>query len=150
MAAKLVKEQVKVQKAAWKRVTNAKELAKVHYREAVEAGKVAKKAQKDSLTTANIAHRKHTKEARLAANIAAYYVTLKQSTADKLQKRAEESSAAAATATALIKQLQETAKKAAEEAALLENLQEGQEDNNISNLSDKKSLDEEPELISDI
>jgi len=50
-------------KAAWKRVANAKELAKVHNREAGEAGKVAKKAQKDSLTAANIAHRKHTQEA---------------------------------------------------------------------------------------
>ena len=63
MAAELAKEQVKVQEAAWKRVADAKELAKVHHREAVEAGKVAKKVQKDSLTAANIAHRKHTKEA---------------------------------------------------------------------------------------
>ena len=44
MAAKLTKKQVKVQKAAQKRVINAKELAKVHHRETVEAGKVAKKA----------------------------------------------------------------------------------------------------------
>jgi hypothetical protein len=58
----------------------------------------------------------------LAATIAANYATLKQLTADKLQKRAEESSTAAAIATALIKQLQETAKKAVEEAALLEDL----------------------------
>ena len=43
MVVELDKEQVKVQKAAWKRVADAKELAKVHYREAVEAGKVAKK-----------------------------------------------------------------------------------------------------------
>jgi hypothetical protein len=50
----------------------------------------------------------------------------------------------------LIKQLQETAKKAAEEAALPEDSQEGQEDDNISNLSDEKPSDEEPELISDI
>ena len=86
----------------------------------------------------------------MAASIAAYYATLKQLTADKLQKRAEESSTAAATATALIKQLQETAKKAIEEAVLPKDLQEGQEEDNISNLSDKESSDEEPELISDI
>ena len=86
----------------------------------------------------------------MAANIAAYYVTLKQSTADKLQKRAEESSAAAATATALIKQLQKTAKKAAKEATLLKNSQEGQKNNNISNLSNKESLNKEPKLISNI
>ena len=54
-----------------------KELAKVYYRETAEAGKVAKKAQKDSLTAANIARRKYTKEAQLAANIAAHYITLK-------------------------------------------------------------------------
>jgi hypothetical protein len=47
-----------------------------------------------------------------------YIKAWKQSTADELQKQAEESFAAAATATVLIKQLQETAKKAAEEAAL--------------------------------
>jgi len=86
---------------------------------------MAKAAQKDSLTAANIARRKHTKEARLAANIAANYAMLKQLTVDKLQTRAEESFAAAITATALIKQLQEAAKKAVEEAALLEDLQEG-------------------------
>ena len=63
MVVELAKEQVKVRKAARKRVANAKELAKVYYREVVEAGKVAKKAQKDSLTAANIAYRKHTKEA---------------------------------------------------------------------------------------
>ena len=57
MAVEQVKEQVKVQKAAWKRVADIKELAKVYYREVVEAGKVAKKAQKDSLTAANIAYR---------------------------------------------------------------------------------------------
>ena len=44
MVVELAKEQVKVRKAAWKRVANAKELAKVYYREAVEVGKVAKKA----------------------------------------------------------------------------------------------------------
>jgi len=45
---------------------------------------MAKAAQKDSLTAANIAHRKYTREARLAANIAANYATSKQLTADKL------------------------------------------------------------------
>ena len=79
-----------------------------------------------------------------------YIKAWKQSTADKLQKQAEESSTATATATVLIKQLQETAKKAAEEAALPEDLQEGQEDNSISNSSDEESLDEEPELIGNI
>ena len=59
----LAKEQVKARKAAWKRVANVKELAKVHYREVGEVGKVAKKAQKDSLTAASIARRKHTREA---------------------------------------------------------------------------------------
>ena len=54
------------------------------------------------------------------------------------------------TATVLIKQLQETAKKAVKEAALLEDLQEGQEDDNISNSSNEKSLDEEPKLIGNI
>ena len=44
MAVKLAKEQVKVRKAVWKRVVNTKELAKVYYRKAVEAGKVARKA----------------------------------------------------------------------------------------------------------
>ena len=44
MVVELAKEQVKVRKAARKRVANAKELAKVYYREVVEAGKVAKKA----------------------------------------------------------------------------------------------------------
>ena len=73
----LAKEQVKVRKVAQKRVANIKELAKVHYREAVEAGKVAKKVQKDSLTATNIARRKHTKEAQLTANIAANYIILK-------------------------------------------------------------------------
>ena len=75
---------------------------------------------------------------------------LKQSTADKLQKQAEESSAAATTATALIKQLQEAAKKVVEEAVLLKDLQKGQEDNDIGNLSNKESLDKDLELISDI
>ena len=59
----LAKEQVKAKKVAQKRVANTKELAKVHHREAGEAGKVAKKAQKDSITAANIARRKHTKKA---------------------------------------------------------------------------------------
>ena len=45
--------------------------------------------------------------------------------ADKLQKQAEESSAAVATAIAFIMQLQEAAKKAAKEAALLKDLQNG-------------------------
>ena len=40
-----------------------KELAKLYQREAGEVGKVAKKVQKDSLTTTNIAYRKYTKEA---------------------------------------------------------------------------------------
>ena len=111
MAVELAKEQVKARKAARKRVADAKELAKVHHREAGEAGKVAKKAQKDSLTAGSIARRKHTREARLAATIAANYATLKQSTADELRKRAEESSAAAVIAAALVKQLQEAAKK---------------------------------------
>ena len=43
MVVEFAKKQVKVQKVAWKRVTDAKELAKVYHREAVEAGKVAKK-----------------------------------------------------------------------------------------------------------
>jgi hypothetical protein len=48
-------------------------------------------------------------------------------------------------------QLQETAKKAVEEATLPKDSQEGQEDNDdISNSSDKESSDEEPELIGDI
>jgi len=63
VAVELTKEQVKARKVAWKRVTNAKKLAKVYHREVGEAGKVAKKAQKDSVTAANIACRKHTKEA---------------------------------------------------------------------------------------
>ena len=104
---------------------------------------MAKKAQKDSRTATNIAHKKRTREAQLAANIAANYITLKQLTADKLQQRAEESSAAAVTATALVKQLQEAAKKLAEEAALLEDLQKGQEDDNISNSSNKESLNKD-------
>ena len=124
MAVKLTKEQIKVKKAAQKKVADAKELAKVHYREAGEAGKVAKKVQKDSLTAANIARKKHTEEAQLAANIAANYATLKQSTADELKKRAEDSFAAAATAVALVKQLQEAAKRVVEEAPLLEDPQE--------------------------
>jgi hypothetical protein len=57
---------------------------------------------------------------------------------------------ATATATAFIMQLQETAKKVIEEAILLKDSQEGQEDNDMSNLSDKESSDEEPELIGDI
>ena len=112
----------------------------------MEAGKVAKKAQKDSLTAANIAHKKHTKEAQLAASIAVHYATLKQLTADELQKRAEESSTAAATATALIKQLQETTKKAVEKTALLKDSQEKQKDNNMSNSSNEESSDEEPDI----
>jgi hypothetical protein len=111
---------------------------------------MAKAAQKDSLTVANIARRNHTKEARLAASIAANYATSKQLTADKLQTRAEESSAAAVTAAALVKQLREATKKAVEEAALLEDLQERQEDDNISNSSGEESSDEEPEIIGDI
>jgi len=63
VAVELAKEQVKARKVAWKRVANVKELAKVHRREAGEVGKVAKKAQKDSITAANIACRKHTEEA---------------------------------------------------------------------------------------
>ena len=86
----------------------------------------------------------------MAANIAAHYATLKQLTADELQERAEESSTAAATAIVLIKQLQETAKKAVEEATLPEDSQEGQNNDNISNLSDEESSDKEPELIGDI
>ena len=50
----------------------------------MEVGKVAKNTQKDSLTVANIARKKHTKEARLAASIAVQYATLKQLTADEL------------------------------------------------------------------
>ena len=46
--------------------------------------------------------------------------------------------------------LQKTAKKVAEEAALPEDPQEGQEDNNMSNLSDEESSDEEPELTGNI
>ena len=41
-------------------------------------------------------------------------------------------------------------KKVAEEAALPEDPQEGQEDNNMSNLSDKESSSKEPELSGDI
>jgi len=79
----------------------------------------------------------------LAANIVANYIMLKQLTADKLQKRVEESFTAAATATALVKQLQEAAKRVVEEAALPEDLQEGQEDDNISNSSDGESSDKD-------
>jgi hypothetical protein len=46
--------------------------------------------------------------------------------------------------------LQKTAKKVAEEAALPEDPQEGQEDNNISNLSDEEPSDKEPGLTGDI
>ena len=67
--------------------------------------------QKDSLTATSIARKKRTREARLAATIAANYTILKQSTADKLQKQAEKSSTAAITAAALVKLLQKTAKK---------------------------------------
>ena len=146
----LAKEQVKARKAARKRVADIKKLAKVHYSKAGEAGKVAKKAQKDSLTAASIARRKHTREAQLAATIAANYTILKQLTADKLRKRVEESSTTAVTAAALVKQLQEAAKKLAEEAALLKDLQKGQEDDNISNLSNKESLDKEFRLVNNI
>ena len=69
-------------------------------------------------------------------------MTLKQSTVDKLQKWAEESFTAAAIAIAFVKQLQQ-AIKVVEEVALLEDLQEGQEDNNISNSSNKESLDKD-------
>jgi len=62
VAVELAKEQVKARKVAWKRVADTKELAKVYCREVGEAGKVAKKAQKDSVTAANIARRKYTKE----------------------------------------------------------------------------------------
>ncbi len=64
------------------------------------------------------------------------------------QLTAEESSGADVTAIAFIIQLQETAKKSAEEAALLKDSQEGQEDDNISNLSDRESLNKESKLIS--
>jgi len=67
---------------------------------------------------------------------------LKQSTVDKLKKRAEDSSATTATATAFVKQLQEAAKRVEKEAALLEDPQEGQ-DNNISNSSDEESLNKD-------
>ena len=142
MAVELAKEQIKARKAAQKKVADAKELAKVHHREAGEARKVAKKAQKDSLIAANIACKKRTKEAWLAANIAANYAILKQSTANELQKRAEKSFTAAATAAAFVKQLQQAAKV----ADLPEDLQEGQErleDNDISNSSNEKSSDED-------
>ena len=42
------------------------------------------------------------------------------------------------------------AKKVVEEATLPKGLQEGQEDNNINNLSDEESLDKEAKLISNI
>jgi hypothetical protein len=57
---------------------------------------------------------------------------------------------ATATATAFIMQLQETAKKIIKEVSLPKDSQEGQKDNNISNLSDEESSDEEPDLISNI
>ena len=66
---------------------------------------MAKKAQQNSLTAANIARRKNTKEAQLAAQIAADYAVLKQSTVEELRKRAEESSTATATAAAFVQQL---------------------------------------------
>ena len=46
--------------------------------------------------------------------------------------------------------LQKTAKKVAEEAALPEDPRKGQEDNNISNLSDEESSDKESVLTGDI
>ena len=73
-------------------------------------------------TAANIARKKHTRETRVATNIAANYVILKQSTVNKLQKQAA---------------------KVVKKATLPENLQEGQEDNNISNSSNKESSDKD-------
>jgi hypothetical protein len=96
-----------------------------------------------------IARRKNTKEAQLAAQIAADYAILKQSTVEELRKRAEESSTPAATATAFVQQLQEAAKKVVEEATLLEDTQQEQEDDNGSNLSDEESSDEDIESIGD-
>jgi len=50
-----------------KKAANIKKLAREHHREAAEAVKVASKAQKNSLTAANIARKKNTKEAQIAA-----------------------------------------------------------------------------------
>ena len=71
-----------------------------------------------------IARRKNTKEAQLAAQIVADYAISKQPTVEELRKRAEEPSTAAATATAFVQQLQEAAKKVVEEATLLEDTQQ--------------------------
>ena len=111
---------------------------------------MASKAQKNSFTAANIARKKNTKEAQIAAQIAADYALLKQSIAEELQKRAEDSIIAITTAAALVERLQDAANKGAGEAALLKDTQQGQEDNNISDIGDEESSDKDVESIGDL
>ena len=59
----LMRKQINAKKVARKKAANIRKLAKEHQQETVEAVKVASKAQKNSLTAANIARKKNTKEA---------------------------------------------------------------------------------------
>ena len=59
----LIRKQINARKVARKKATNIRKLAKEHQQEAAGAVKVASKAQKNSLTAANIARKKNTKEA---------------------------------------------------------------------------------------
>ena len=111
---------------------------------------MASKTQKNSFTAANIAHKKNIKEAQIAAQIAADCASLKQLTAEELQKWAKDSIIAIATVASFVKQLQNTANKGAENAVLLENTQQGQKDNNINDLGNKESSDKNVELIGDL
>jgi hypothetical protein len=81
IAATLEKEQVGARKEAWRITANTKKLFILHDREAKNAVKVAKKAQKASDAAAKIARQKNTIEAQSAAVEAASQWQLHQSTA---------------------------------------------------------------------
>jgi hypothetical protein len=63
----LKREQVEARKEAWRITANAKKLFTLHDKEAKNAVKVAKKAQKASNAAAKITRQKNTIKAQLAA-----------------------------------------------------------------------------------
>ena len=110
----ITKGQVQERKEAQATATKAKKVADQHKRDLGEANRAAKRAQKASVTTGNIAKRKKTVEAYMAAAQAVEEAKLKTEALAILQKQQEESFAEAIDAIACSKVLKDTAKKAKE------------------------------------
>lgn len=110
----IAKAQVQERKVARAAATKAKRVADQHKKDLGEADRAAKRAQKASVTTGNIAKRKKTAEACMSAVQAVEEAKSKAEALAMLQKQWEDSFAVAIEAIARSKALQDAAKKAKE------------------------------------